>query len=198
MGAVVRLGLLCASLVAGAALSGCSNDGEARADDQPVAARSSSASTPTPSTSARPTPTLHPLSRFEGDPAVQAARAWAVAAAQAINADQRDLARARPLMTATGQQTIPPLAAGEIGLHYPGPVPFTPTDVAHHGDRATVAVCFWSAGFGLQRSTGQPKEGRKIMPLRFSMVKVAGHWKMDRFLTSEADCSQVPVKGVGF
>jgi hypothetical protein len=194
MGRTWGASVLVASALTGClALSSCAG-GEDTSADEPTTSSSSTA----PSASESPGPTPEPLSRFEGDPAVKAARAWAAAAARSITAGQSDLARAKPFMTANGQRVIPPLAADEIGLKYPGPVPFSPTAVDHAGDKATVQVCFWSAGFGLDRQTGQPAHAREVIPMQFAMVRQGGTWKIDAFYSSQASCSKVPVKGVGF
>ena len=113
-------------------------------------------------------------------------------------ATEADLARAKPYMTVNGQRVIPPLAKDEIGLEYPGPVPFTPTGVDRAGSGATLDVCFWSAGFGLDKKTGQPAHGRRVIPMQMDMVRQGGSWKINAFYSSDASCSKVPVKGVGF
>jgi hypothetical protein len=198
MGRTWGASVLVASALSGClVLSSCGGSDDATADE-PAAASSSAAPSTSDSASPSPEPEPEPLSRFEDDPAVKAARAWAAAAARSITAGQRDLARAKPFMTANGQRVIPPLAADEIGLKYPGPVPFSPTAVDHAGDKATVQVCFWSAGFGLDRKTGQPAHAREVIPMQFAMVRQGGTWKIDAFYSSQASCAKVPVKGVGF
>jgi hypothetical protein len=200
MGRTSRASVLVASALGGCLLvSACSGGGDASADEPTDVASSATptaSATTTPTKSPKPAP--EPLSRFEGDPAVKAARAWAAAAARSITAGQDDLAQAKPYMTPNGQQVIPPLAADEIGLKYPGPVPFTPTSVDHAGSKATLDVCFWSAGFGLDRKTGQPSHARVVIPMQFAMVRQGGSWKINAFYSSQASCSKVPVKGVGF
>jgi hypothetical protein len=200
MGRTWRASVLVASALSGSLLlASCSGGDDASADEPSDV---SSTSTPTASATSSPTktprPAPEPLSRFEGDPAVKAARAWAAAAARSITAGQEDLAQAKPFMTPNGQRVIPPLAADEIGLEYPGPVPFTPTSVDHAGSRANLDVCFWSAGFGLDRKTGQPAHAREVIPMQFAMVRQGGSWKINAFYSSQASCSKVPVKGVGF
>ena len=201
MGRTWRASVLVASVLSGTLLlSSCSGGDDASADEPTGASSASGTPSASPSASASktPTPPAQPLSRFEGDPAVKAARAWATAAARSITAGQEDLARAKPFMTPNGQRVIPPLAADEIGLKYPGPVPFTPTSVDHAGSEATLDVCFWSAGFGLDRKTGQPSHAREVIPMQFAMVHQGGSWKINAFYSSQASCSKVPVKGVGF
>jgi hypothetical protein len=201
MGRTRRASVLVASALSGSLLLASCGGGDDASADEPTDVSSASAAptasaTPTPTKTSRPAP--EPLSRFEGDPAVKAARAWAAAAARSITAGQEDLARAKPYMTPNGQRVIPPLAADEIGLEYPGPVPFTPTSVDHAGSGATLQVCFWSAGFGLDRKTGQPAHAREVIPMQFAMVRQGGSWKIDAFYSSKSSCSKVPVKGVGF
>lgn len=199
MGRTWRASVLGAPALAGFLLLASCGSGGDTAADEPRGATTSTTSSPSPSTrAATPTPSADPLSRFEGDPAVKAARAWAAAAARSITAGQADLAQAEPYMTAHGQRVIPPLAKDEIGLKYPGPVPFTPTGVDRTGSAATLDVCFWSAGFGLDKKTGQPAHGRRVIPMQMDMVRQGGSWKINAFYSSEASCSKVPVKGVGF
>ena len=130
---------------------------------------------------------------------MKAARAWAAAAARSINDGARTTWRAvEALHDPERPAGLPPLAADEFGLYYPGPLPFTPTSVDHAGSEATLDVCFWSAGFGLDRKTGQPSHAREVIPMQFAMVRQGGSWKINAFYSSQASCSKVPVKGVGF
>ncbi|KYH45012.1 hypothetical protein AZH51_14070 [Branchiibius sp. NY16-3462-2] len=56
-----------------------------------------------------------------------------------------------------------------MGVHYPGPVPLTPTRV----DGNYVYACMMGAGFAVDPKTGKPAEARSIYPTRFKVVKGA-------------------------
>jgi hypothetical protein len=181
--------------------------GDSSAAQQPVGAESSSApvsQTPSPSAaesespsepSVPPTP---PLSRFEEEPPVIAARAWGAALARSINKRERDLATAKRFMTRAGQERFPGYAAEDLGLYYPGPQPFTPTAVTVHGKQATLDLCWWSQGFAQDRGTKLPARKRSIDPARLMLEKQRGRWLVDDLAAGSGNCSKVPVKGVGW
>jgi hypothetical protein len=183
----------------------CGGDESTAAQQQPMGAESTSptvsespspaeSETPTPS----PSPTTQPLSRFEGEPPVVAARAWAAAIGRSINKRQRDLATAKRLMTPAGQERFPRYAAEDFGLYYPGPQPFTPTEVTVHGKQAAIELCWWSQGFAQERKTKLPARKRSIDPARLVLKKKSGRWLVDDLAAGSGSCSSVPVKGVGW
>ena len=188
-------------------LTAACGGGDSSAAQQPVGAESSSAAvSPTPSPSAAAsespsqptTPTAAPLSRFEDEPPVIAARAWGAALAVAINNGERRLASARRFMTPAALERFPGYAAEDFGLYYPGPQPFTPTAVTVHGKRATIDLCWWSQGFAQNRQTKLPARKRSIDPARLMLEKQRGRWLVDDLAAGSGDCSKVPVKGVGW
>jgi hypothetical protein len=188
-------------------LTAACGGGDSSAAQQPVGAESSGAAvSPTPSPSAAesespsepPTPTTAPLSRFEDEPPVVAARAWGAAVARAINKRERDLAGAKRFMTRAGQERFPRYTAEDIGHYFPGPQPFTPTQVMVHGRQAAVELCWWSYGFAQDRKTKLPADKRSIAPGRLTLKKQGGRWLVDNLVMQDGDCSKVPVKGVGW
>ena len=180
--------------------AGCSDDSEAQAPATPATTGSSPSPTASPTPTPSPTPTAQPLSRFEDEPPVIAARAWAAAFAQAINRRERTLGTAAPYSTAAGIARFQDYAKPEMGLYYPGPMPFTPTAVKVTGGRAVVETCWWAFGFAQDRKTKLPAHKRLIDAEDVILKKQGGQWKVDDLLVHKGggDCSAVPVKGVGW
>jgi hypothetical protein len=188
-------------LLATAACGGGGDD----AASQPVGAQSSSPTvspteSPTPSETATesPTPTARPLSRFEDEPPVIAARQWAAAMARSVNRRDETLQAAARYMTASGRERYQQYAAPDMGLYYPGPMPFTPTGVKVNGRSAQINICWWALGFAQDRDTKRPAEGRKIEPGTMFLKKQGDRWKMHDQLLADGDCNKVPVKGMGW
>jgi hypothetical protein len=184
---------LCAALAA-VSLTACG-------DDEPEAAPSSPSASveATPSESATPTPTPKPrLSRFEGGPQVRALRRWAAAYGKAINAGDTAYPTMRPLMTDTGfQGLVKYLAPDDEGLHYPGPLPFTPTAVQGAAAAATVPACTWVQGWAQNPASKRPARPKQIAPSRFTLERVGGKWKVSGFYIDEGNqCARITVKGV--
>jgi hypothetical protein len=194
----VLRGLLVTAL-ASAALSACGG-GETAAEDQPADVSSSpTASTPTSTPSpTEPSPTLRPLSRFEDEPTVKVARRFAVAAARSVTADDTSMRRIRPFVTPTGLTKFQGYFGADMGLEYPGPVPFTPVGVRETGGAAEVPMCMWTFGFTVDPKTKQPTERRKIEAGKFLMVKQAGKWRIDDMVYAGHSCEKTVVKGRAF
>lgn len=166
---------------------------------QPVGATSTSATpSPTPVETPSPTPTTRPLSRFEDEPPVIAARKWAAAMARGVNARDRSFKAAAPFMTKAGRERFSSYAQEDFGLRYPGPMPFTPTAVTVNGRSAEVSVCWWAYGFALDPKTKRPADKRKIEPATLFMKKEVGRWKLDDQLLAQGNCGNVTVKGLGW
>lgn len=175
--------------------------GEAESAPEPAGASSgpsSPSSTPTVTETPTPTPTERPLSRFEDESQVVVARKWADAMARSINAKDRSFKAAAPFMTKAGRERISGYAVQDFGLRYPGPAPFTPTDVEVTGKRAEISVCWWALGFALDPKTKRPADKRKIESATLFLKKEGARWKLDDQLTAQGDCSRVPVKGVAW
>jgi hypothetical protein len=192
-------------------LTGC---GGGDAGPQAVAsASSSSTSAPTPATPStttvapapatsapkpKPTKTLAPLSRFEGEPVVKALRVFAAVSGRAVNANSLNYKPWLALMTPYGRKTRAYYIKEDLGMRYPGPLPFTPTAVKVTGSTATVKACVWVQGWGLNRKTGKPARARRIVPAAFYVRKSGGAWLFDAMTIKPSTCSGVSVKGRAF
>jgi hypothetical protein len=195
IGCYALAGLLVITLV------GCGDDqpdAEPRGASSSPKSPASDATAPSESPTAGSSPTTKPLSRFEDEPPVKKARSFARAVARSINTRDAKLEQARRLMTPHGRQVLPNTIDKEIGLYYPGPLPFTPVRIIDQGRRTVVRACVWAAGWGQKRSTKLPAEKRRIEPLDFVLVKRAGRWRVDDVLVTSADCGAVSVRGVGW
>lgn len=119
-------------LAAFVAAAGCSSSspGPSRSLLPPSSAQTSPpAPVPVPSTPSppvSPSSSAEPLSPYENDPAVRVLRAWAAETARTINTGHYDNAALKALMTPALAKAKKNLAGGEVGCHYPGPLPFTP------------------------------------------------------------------------
>lgn len=194
-----RTALGLSTVLAAAFLTGCGGSDEPAAETTPVEPSSSSpAPSKTASKAPEPTVTAKPLSPYEDEKPVQVARAWAGTYAEAINDGQQQLEMIRPLTTPGGMTRFPDLGAEDQGLLYPGPLPFTPTDVDVSGNRAEIAACTWVEGFAQDRATKQPPKPRLIAPSTFVLLRSGGSWKVDDLAVGQGDCASVPVKGIGF
>jgi hypothetical protein len=185
-----------------ALLTACGGSDEPAAD-QPVEAtstpsQSASSEAPSPTAEAEPKPTAKPLSRFEDEAPVKVARKWAAAFATAVNDRDRELRALAPLTTAEGQVRMVGYGAEDVGLFYPGPLPFTPVGVQVDGTAAQVPMCLWAEGFALDRKTDQPAKPRLVAGGALTMVKQGGAWKVDNLVEDDVDCSRVNVKGRGW
>ena len=187
-GAVVALAVL--------ALTGCGADRPTTAP--PTAAPpSTGASTPSlpPPPSATPTPVDQPLSAFEADPAVQALRAFYVAAAQALNADDFSLPSLRTVSTAARAERNAADFAVDRGGYVPGPTPFTPVGVqVASATRRVVAFCGLEAGWVLTAPGGRPTQAEVVSAGEVALVLDQGVWKVDRISKTSTPCAGVPIQ----
>ena len=190
---VVAAGAL---LALGLGSSGCGGSSNAIADAGKTASVSPSAA----STSASPSPTkkpkAEPLSRFEGDPAVKVARAWAAAVARDINARSHSLARARKYELSSDNPHFAYSVYEEFDKYYPGPVPFTPVAVTRDGASRKVTTCLWAGGFARTRRGGPRATKHSIVGIEFTARRAAGSWKLTDVLGATVDCAGVKVEGV--
>jgi hypothetical protein len=173
--------------------SACGGD-DADASDEPT--RSSSASaTATPSTTPTPTPTETPLSPFEDRAPVKAARAWAEAQAQAINAGDRAMRAVEKVATAQGLAATKAVSKGDLdhGYQLPGPAPFTPINVQIRGGHARLNLCMLDLGWSVDPKTGKRVGPHKVEPVVFEMVREGGQWKFDSGSLGTGDCGSVKV-----
>src|SRR4051794_33543952 len=147
----------------------------------PATPSSSPTATPAPTTSApkpkpKPTRTLAPLSRFEGEPVVKALRVFAAVSGRAVNANTMNYKPWLALMTPYARKNRADYIKEDLGLRYPGPLPFTPTAVHVTGNTATVKACVWVQGWGLNHKTGKPARPRQIAPATFYVRKSSRTW----------------------
>jgi hypothetical protein len=181
------------------AISACGG-GPAASDDASAPSSADVTPTPTPTAIPTPTPTSTPGTpgpvSLEGRPQVRVLRSWASAIGQDINAGDQSMPRAARFETSHGQEVIPRYAAEDLGLHYPGPAPFTPVSVTAADGRATVSVCWMSKGWAQNSATFEPVDKRTIDPAAMTMRKVGGTWLLDDIRYGDADCTGVAVKGV--
>lgn len=172
---VPTVGLLATGLVLvlGACSSGSSPQPAAGTSLFVSASSGSVVPTTAPTTAAATSP-------YEADPAVQALRAWATAAATAINADNLNLPALVALETSTFVPLAPTVFQEDAGLTYPGPVPFTPATVQPvSATMRDVNSCFVATGYARNRTTGQPAAPRTVVPLQVEMVFDSGSWKVN-------------------
>ncbi len=204
-----RVGAACAvnAIAVATLLAGCGGAGDAAAD-QPVAPSSTPTATSTseppsptaaPETEPEPERTAKPLSRFEDQAPVQAARAWASAYATAVNDGDRRLRLLAPLTTAEGLDRMVGYGVEDAGLLYPGPLPFTPVGVQVQGGSAEVPMCLWAEGFALDPKTKLPVQPRLIAEGKLTLTRVGGQWSIEDLLAEDdVDCSRVSVRGRGW
>lgn len=157
----------------------------------PTTTATSTSSTPPPTTSSAPPP----LSRFESDPAVKALRTWAAQVGRTVNGGHYDDAALDALMTPTMKRGIKPVTGGEVGRHYPGPVPFTPIAVTLLSSvNREVKICVVAGGFSTDKHGGRTKH--KVLPIRADLTRVGGRWLLNHFYTATFSCSGVHVPEV--
>jgi hypothetical protein len=173
----------------------CGGGGE-DATDTPSSTPSTTSATPTPTPTTTATPAAEPLSVFEDRPEVVSLRAWAVAQSQDINHGDRQMPRAAQLETPHGRQVVPGYAAGDMGLYYPGPLPFTPVAVKSSGGKATISTCWWSEGWAQDKASHKPARKKQVVPAIVQMRRTGGRWLLDDVTPGSADCHGVKVKGV--
>jgi hypothetical protein len=189
---------LAALILLGAAAcgSGDSAAGPAPLTSTPTTTAPTTAPPTTPATSEAPE--ANPLSRFEDDPAVKALRTFAASVGTSINDDDASLKAAWPVMTVHGRTVFQQVAASDVRLFYPGPLPITPTRVQHEGATTRINSCVWLAGWGQDPKTKLPADGRKVGPIAWVLHRQAGVWKVDDQVFVNIDCSKVSVKGVAW
>lgn len=192
------------TVVATFAVGGCSSSSNS-AGSTPSATTasptSSGVSVPPSSSSTAPPPakvtSLPPLSPYEKLPQVVGVRAFEREYAKAVNAGSESYG---PLVATFGPALKNPanrkwLFGTDLKkhLHYPGPVPMTPTGVS--GNK--VFGCVWSTGFATDAKTGVPPEPRKIETFQFWMVKNSrGKYVVNAMYSApQINCSKYKVVG---
>ena len=116
-------------------------------------------------------------------------------AAETINAGSYTSARFRALMTAAVAGEMKATIGTDVGLHYPGPVPFTPIRVTVASTTSRrIDSCFVSTGFAQKPGTGRPAKALKIIPVRATETVTGGRWLLSQLISTTAfSCSGVKV-----
>lgn len=191
----------CGVLAALVLLASACGGSDAQADGTPTGSTktgSTPTQTPTPTATPTPTPPSEPLSPFEDEAPVKAARVWAAAVGKAVNAKDQKMASLAAVATPNGiRQTV---SATEYDLNHgyswPGPQPFTPVSVKVTGNRAVLNTCLLTDGWSVHPKTGKRVNPRKVSGIVLVFRKATGVWKFDDSYTGTADCAGVKVEGV--
>ena len=186
-------------VVSATMLAACTSSGPAKQSASPSSPAPSTSSvitsaTPTPTPTPTPSSTA-PLSPFEQDPAVKAMRAWAAQAARTVNSGHYNDAALSALMTAGLGKTMRHVFNGDVGLYYPGPLPFTPVSVkVVSATERDMRLCVVGTGFAEKRTTHRPAEALKVLPINAAAVLSSGRWLISKQDTaSDFSCSRVAV-----
>jgi len=190
-------------LLAAGALSACTGEPEPVTPVTPsatsptsTASSSSAPRTSAPRTSA-PTATA---SALEDDPAVQALRDYLAGYALAVNnGGDPDIPEVVDTATPEQVERVRGNVQDEIGLEYPGPVPFgavsLSTDTAARKD---VVGCLVLRGYAEDPATGAPRDQRAVVPAVAVMENREGSWLANGIYTQNlpetADCSAVRIE----
>lgn len=155
----------------------------------------SPAGSATPSPSPTPSPTAVPLSPYEADPAVQGFRAYQVAVADAINAQNLALPELMALSTPARQATTKASYTEELGHWSPGPTPYAVLGVSVVSDsRRDLTVCGLDTGWTLTARGGAPAGPRSVVGGTYRMALDGGVWKVDSVARDAAvNCAGVPI-----
>ena len=189
---------LAAVLVAlGLATTACGGSSNAQADPKPSPATTPSETTPA-TTTPTPTPAVTPLSPFEDQPPVKAAREFFRLLAKAVNDRDRSLSSVSGSTTAHGLTTAKFFAHDDMtqGYMLPGPEPFTPLSVQTSGGVAKINTCLLFSGWSLDPKTGTVVGKRDVGPAVIVVRKAGGAWKFDDYYDGTGDCHGVKVPGV--
>ena len=147
--------------------------------------------TPTPSApgtsadaSATRTPDPATVAEWAKDPAVKALRAWFAEAARTVNKGSDDSPALDKLMTGTFRLRMPHVLGDDVGLHYPGPIPYEVESVStpSPGQRL-VEICAVFQGFAEDAKTHEPAAALSIQPAVVRLVTNKGQWLVNE-LTS--------------
>ncbi len=187
-----------------AACSGSSGT-ESPAASRPATTSAAPSSSAAPSTSSAPSAPATPtpsrsaaaLSRLENDPAVKAWRAFAVQAAKTVNTGHETSAALRRLMTKSFAATMHHILGPDVGLYYPGPVPFQPVSVTVTSPTARVVRgCLFQQGFTWKSKSAQRAAQRRFIgPAMVFTVRQNGRWIVDNVTAARnVNCKNVEVR----
>jgi len=192
VGAVVLVGAV-------ALLAACGGDGESPTTSSSTSSSSSTTSststTATPSTTttttAAPTKASPPLSRFENDARVKAARKWVYEFGKAVNANDKSYEPWLATMSDKAVKNRGNYIDEDLGLSYPGPAPFTPVKVK----KSSVDVCIQLQGWALNPKTKQPARPRQVSATTIELVQSKNGWIVDSMYLAKFSCAKTKVVG---
>jgi hypothetical protein len=137
------------------------------------AVTSTAAPDPSDTTGTPPPPAAAPSGddgQWDDDPRVEIVREWAEEYARAATAGDPDLEDWLDTMTGEAREDRMALIETDLGWHYPGPVPFTVTQVVDRDNgRAAVEACVLARGFAADPATGAPPEDELVYPFEFHL-----------------------------
>jgi hypothetical protein len=173
-------------------LVACGGDEEPEAEPSPT--EETTSATPSPS----PTKTEEPLSEFEDEAPVKAARKWAALLGRGVNKGDDSMRTVAPWATPSGVDVSARFPAEDLenGYRWPGPQPFTPVRVSSKSGKATVLTCLQTKGWSVDPQTDEKVRSRKVEPAVIELVRRGQRWKVDGLYSGSADCQGVKVKGV--
>lgn len=128
------------------------------------------------------------------DPRLSLVGRYAAEYARAATDSDPDRAEWLATMTEVGQGARGDLIEADLGWEYPGPLPFTITEVIEQDGGAVVQACVMRDGFALQPETGMRSGEILLMPLEFHLVDVDGDYLVDGLYTSDNRCDNVDVE----
>jgi hypothetical protein len=117
-------------------------------------------------------------------------------AAKTINSGHYESPALRALMTAGLASTMHHVLGGDVGLHYPGPIPFTPLSV-HPVNAHTrlVRVCLVGTGFAEKPKTHRPAAPLTVIPTNVEALKQSNRWIISEINeATDFSCKGVHVK----
>ena len=126
---------------------------------------------------------------------MKAMRAFAAQAARTINSGHQIDSKLRALMTPGLAKSVRYITGPDVGLYYPGPVPFTPVSVrAVSSTQRQMNLCFIGKGFAEKPSTKKPASALMLLPVNGGAVLSAGHWVISQFFAGKGfSCSGVKI-----
>ncbi len=188
-------GVLAAALmVLSPVLVACGGDEEPEAEPSPTEESTSAPSTPSPS----PTKPEEPLSEFEDEAPVKAARTWAALLGRGVNKGDDAMRTVAPWATRSGVDVSVRVTTTDRteGYRWPGPQPFTPVGVRRNGSAASINGCFLESGWSRDPESGKRVGKRAVGPYRIDLRRVGKRWKVTDFSNAAISCKGVEVKGV--
>lgn len=124
-----------------------------------------------------------------------AMRAFAIQAARTVNTGHEIDTKLRALITPVVAKNIGYITGPDVGLYYPGPVPFTPVSVKIvSATERQMNLCFVAKGFAEKPSTKRPAAPLMLLRVDGGAVLTGGRWKVSTFYSSNAfSCTGVTI-----